>query len=323
VAQLAGVDVSVVSKVLNGDARLTIRPETRQRVLGAIATSGYRPNAVARSLRRSRNDMYGLVVPDFANPIYAQIIQGAEQSADAVGKLIFASSAIKRDLDKLEVILGAGRLDGLLLAMSLSLDADRQLGAKMPWLYLNRRGPEGRRYVCLDDEQAAKLAVSHLLELGHEQIGHISGPMTADTATRRRAGFRAALRSAGLKDRGSLTVGADYTPQGGAAAAQRIMTGRSIPTGLFVANVASAIGVMWWLQSAGFQVPRDVSVVSIHDLPLADYLLPPLTTVRMPLAELGKRGVELLSTTKASASITEVVSEPMELIVRGSTGPVR
>jgi LacI family transcriptional regulator len=327
VAQLAGVDKAVVSRVVNADPLLAIRPETRARVEAAIKELDYRPNVAARTLRTARTGTIGLFIPDFANPVYAEIITGAESAALAHGQLLVtASSSVTRHRAQTYLdLLGQGRVDGLLLAGDPVSPREKEAldAFGLPYLFLNRRDPGVDRYVVLDDVRAAAMAVTRLLDLGHTRIAHIAGPASADTAARRLAGYEQALRSRGLPVETDLVVTADYTPQGGADAVRRLLATGVRPSAVFVANVASAIGVLRALQDAGLAVPRDVSVVAVHDLPLAAHLAPPLTTVRMPLRELGARAIELLLSADPSAAITEVVASPIELVERESTAPPR
>jgi LacI family transcriptional regulator len=321
VAASAGVDASVVSRALNNDPRLLVRPETRQRILDAAAALGYRPNAVARSLCQSASGVYGLSIPSFSNPIYAEVISGAERAATAFGKHLLSSSFIDAEPESLLDVLGSGRIEGLLVA-GTTPPMDRLLDATgEPWLYLNRRSPGRPRHVVLDDEGAARLATAHLLGLGHERIGHVAGPDIADTALRRRSGFLSAMRDAGASSSRLDIAVADYTSAGGAAAIAELLAERRGLTAVFVANVASAVGVLFAAHSAGLSVPGDLSVIAIHDLPMAAYLIPPLTTVRMPLGELGHRAVEILAGLQASDDVDEVVSEPVQIVERLSTGP--
>lgn len=324
VAARAGVDRSVVSRVLSGDASLNVRESTRERVLQISRELSYRPNALARSLRTSKASAYGLLIPDFGNPIYASIIKGAERAAASVSSVLLTGSSAEdgfRTQGFLEV-LGQGRVDGLLLAgdhgFERILEQLRALG--LPWLMLNRRSSGVERSVILDDERASELAVSHLVQLGHRRIAHLAGPDRADTATRRRSGYIKALEQARLPLETSLIETSDYTSVGGSAGMARLLE-RQTPTAVFVANVASAIGAMYAIKEAGFRIPQDISVVAVHDLPLVRYLDPPLTTVRMPLEELGQRGVERLISAAADEPINEVLREPMELVVRGSSAP--
>jgi LacI family transcriptional regulator, galactose operon repressor len=326
VALRAGVDRSVVSRVINDDPKLNVRPETRERVRETIKSLGYRPNVAARSLRTSRAYMFGLLIPDFANPVYAEIIKGAEDAAGRMGYgLMTASSAgIRLGLPHYLDLLGQGRVDGLLFAGEDAGHALSQLrAADVAWVLVNRRIPDSQRYVVLDDEHASRLAVAHLTELGHRRIAHLAGPRDADTGRRRHAGYLAALRDAGLPTDAALVRHADYTPTGGAAALRELLSAPERPSAVFVANVASAVGALHAAHQLGLAVPADLSVIAVHDLPLASHLVPALTTVRMPLAELGRRALELLATRAADEPITEVVTQPVELVLRESTCPPR
>lgn len=323
VALLARVDPAVVSKVLTGSETLSVRPETRARVLDAVKLLNYRPNAMARSLRTARSDTIGLLVPDFTNPIYASIINGAQRAAAARNQLVLTASEDRENSIPLALErLGNGRVDGLLVAEAPSTPSAykeiRSLG--LPWLLLNRKTTASHRYVILDDEGATRMAVDHLVELGHRSIAHLAGPSSSDTATRRKAGFRAAMAAHDLPIRRHHLVEADYTYEGGYAAMLKLLARAVRPTAVVVANVASAIGSLRAAQVTGVRVPEQLSVVSIHDLSLVAFLNPPLTAVHMPVEELGERGIEVLSTLSPDDEIEEVVRGPMHLIQRSSTG---
>lgn len=321
VAAIADVDKAIVSRVLNSDPTLRVRDDTRRRVLDAVEQLGYRRNAHARSLRVRRATAIGLVIPTYDNPVYTAVIHGAALGAQANGSFLLTASLATLDIagETPADLIGTGRIDGLLLAgQSLDVPTDTQR-AGVPVLCVNRRVTGFDRWVILDDEGAAAIAVDHLLGLGHRRIAHLAGPSTADTADRRRAGFARALRRAGVPD--GPVVEADYTSEGGAQAAARLLAMKGRPTAIVVANVASAVGALSALRRHGVAVPGEVSIVAIHDLTLARFLEPPLTVVEMPLIELGRRGAELLMTTSANASVNEVVTGPMLLIERGSTAP--
>jgi LacI family transcriptional regulator len=313
VAAHAGVDASVVSRVLSRDPRLNIRDATRDRVLRSVQVLDYRPNELARGLRTSRAKAFGLLIPDFANPVYSSIIAGAEAAATELGYLLVTASLAGQT-----AVLGEGRVDGLLLA-----GPEHGLRPDVPVILVNRRTAGARRYVILDDERAARLAVEHLAHLGHRRIAHVAGPEDADTAQRRLTGYLRAMTDAGLAVDDDLVVHADYTDTGGATAMRALVTRGRPPTAVFVANVASAIGALHEARTAGLRLPGDLSVVAVHDLPLAGYLSPPLTTVRMPLGELGRQAITLLASVPPDEHVQVVVEGPMELVVRGSTAPPR
>lgn len=317
VAVAAGVDPAIVSRLLNDDPKLRIRPETRERVLRAIQEFRYRPNAAGRALRTARAGAVGLLIPDFTNPIYAEIIAGAEAAVAERGEvLLTASSSVHSAADYLE-LLGQGRIDRLLVA-GHTFGATERL-TQLPVLWLNRRPRGATRFVVLDDTRAAAMAVEHLIELGHRRIAHLAGPAEADTARRRGMGYRRALRAAGLEVDPTLEFPGDYTPAGGAAAMAKLLAHRNPPTAVFVANVASAIGAMAQAAESGVPIPGRLSLVAVHDAALAAYLTPALTTVQMPLRELAARGVQMLFDVDETDPVREVVDSPMQLLVRSST----
>ncbi|HEX6444652.1 MAG TPA: LacI family DNA-binding transcriptional regulator [Streptosporangiales bacterium] len=295
VAARARVDPSVVSKVVSGDGALRIRPETRRRVLAAVRETGYRPNALARSLRSARAGILGLFVPDFTDPGHARIVEGAEAAAAESGMLLVTGGAGGRGLRHYADLLGPGRVDGILLVRDGTGSGVpgelTRLGT--PWLVLELGGGQARRRVVLDDDRADALAVEHLVSLGHRRIAHL--PVRRTGATR----------------------------EGGMAAMRTVLRRPARPTGVIVPDVASAVGALDAVRAAGLTVPADVSLVVTRDLPPAAELTPALTAVRAPFDGLGRRGVELLVRRGADRSVAEVLSAGVELVVRGSTGHPR
>lgn len=321
VARRAGVDRAIVSRVLNEDPTLRIRDSTRARVHAAVAELGFRPNAAARSLRTSQAAAIGFVVPDFANPIYATIVRGAEAAAGAMGQSLLIGSfpATGEGGDRCFDLLRQGRVDGLLIAADLT-EADLPADIDgLPWLLVNRATPAARRWVLLDEQRAMDLAVEHLVSLGHRSIGHLAGPVDADTARRRRAGYEAALARRGLPP--GPVVHAEYTIEGGARAMRDLLAVADRPTAIVVATIASAAGALVHARAAGVRVPDELSVIAVHDLALAQCFAPPLTTVRMPLEELGRRAVQLVTTTAPGQVVEETVTGTIEVVVRESTCP--
>lgn len=319
VAARAKVDPSVVSRVINNDPVLNIRPETRQRVLDAIRDLDYRPNSIARSLRTSKANAIALLIPNYDNPVYASIITGAESAARKQSSLLLTGSAVDGDYTFerfLELIVG-GRVDGLLYAGSVTAPRSDLLRRNLVTLRLNGSVPGEGNYLMVDDERGAATAVNHLIELGHRRIGHLAGPKGSDTARRRALGYRRALAKAGIDQDPALFVPGDYTSRGGELAMNNLLSAR--PTAVFAANFSSAIGALKAISDKFLRVPDDISMVALHDHPLAGFLTPALATVRMPLEELGRQGVELLTTIKASGTIREIIAGPIELIPRDST----
>jgi LacI family transcriptional regulator len=325
VAALAGVDRAIVSRVSNNDPRLAIRDSTRQRVLKAIEDLGYRPNVAARSLRTARAGTVGMLIPDFANPAYTAIVKGAEIAAAEVGSMLLTGSieGAGKSADNYLQLLGNGRVDGLLLAIGGHSASDEESLARLgfPWLFVNRTGTGRRRYVIQNDANAVALAVQHLVELGHTRLAYISGPHDNDSAQRRRRGYLKAVEAADLADESGTIIPGRYTLDGGAAAMERALLMPKPPTAVVAGNTASAIGALQAAHRLGAHIPGDVSVVGIHDVPMAAHLVPPLTTVMMPLERLGARAIELLLERPVDEDIREVTHESARLIVRASTAP--
>lgn len=319
VAAAAGVDASVASRVLNRDSRLSIRPETRLRVLDVAARMNYRPNRAARALKTARTMAVGMLVPDLGNPAFAVIALGAERRAASAGYALFVSrGSFPESLFQLQ-----GRVDGVLVAAATSDAAYRRaLLGDLPAVLVNRKEPGDLASVIVDDEAGAALAVGYLAELGHRRIAHVAGPQNADTARRRLRGYRAALQASGIDVQPEWIAEAAFDEAAGHLAATRLLRLRPRPTALFAANIRIAIGTLSAVRRAGLRIPDEVAVVGFDDTPLAAHLGPPLTTVRMPLEELGSIAVETLfeeMSGKRAESVTVTISP--ELVVRASSGP--
>jgi LacI family transcriptional regulator len=310
--------------VLNGDPRLSIAPDTRRRVVDAIEHLGYRPNIMARGLRLSRTLAIALVLPDISNPVYGQIVTGAQVRAEEVGYAIVLASPLDHDgvEPSLARLLSEGRFDGLLVASAM-LDAEniRELAGRAPVVVMNRRveGVEGT--VVLDDAAGSAMATRHLLDLGHRRLAHLGGPADVDTSIRRQLGFERATS----RRRGTHTVvvaGKGYDAQTGYEAATTLLKESGETTGIFAANVMLAIGAIRAAAEQGRRIPEDLSIVALHDFQLAAYVQPPLTTVAMPLEELGSRAVDvLLARIEGKQTGSTVIKTPPRLIVRQSTAP--
>ena len=319
VAEAEGLDVSVVSRILSADSGLSVRPETRRRVLETAARLGYRPNRAAQALRTARTMAIGMIVPDLDNVAYATIAHGADQQASKAGyALLVATGSVRDRIAALE-----GRIDGLLVGVATSETLQiGDVGGSLPAILVNRREALGIPSVTVDDRQGAALAVSHLASLGHRRIGHIAGPQNSDTGRRRLLGYRDELVRRGLDARPDWIAETSYDEAGGQMAASRLLAARPWPTALFVANIRAAIGVMAVARRLGLRMPDDLSIIGFHDAPVAAYLDPPLSTVRMPLLEMGAQAVQSLLGLLDGRRIDDVcVAAAPEIVVRASAGP--
>jgi LacI family transcriptional regulator, galactose operon repressor len=327
VAALAGVGTSIASRVLNDDPTVGVRPETRARIIAAAKELNYSPNAAARGLKLQRTTTIGLVIPNLAYPVNSEIIRGAERATSDAGYVLLIADA--------EEFLQAGqayrrlllerRVDGLLLASATTsepflLDI---IKTDLPLILVNRRAGSVAPSITVDDALGMRLVVEHLLDLGHRRIGYVSGPADADTARRRLEGYLGALRDGGVKPMLSGVVESSFDEASGYEACLKLLKRwRTPPTAITVWSVAAAIGVLAGLATEGLRVPEDVSVVAFHDAPLAEYLRPPLTTVRMPLAEMAACGVEaLLRRIDGHAVESQVIPTRPVVVVRASTCP--
>lgn len=329
VAARAGVHPSTVSRVLNGDDRRAV-PETRERIHQAARDLGWRANSIARSLSTGRTRTIGMIIPTITNPAYAGMIQGAQRRAEERGNVVLVTDAgddenrarmqIERLGDRVDgFVLGTARLSSPILPI---LD-DRGV----PFVLLNRRSHNGLPAVIGDDERGVRLAVEHLVELGHRRIGHISGPADLDTVERRRHAFSAAVRDLGMDTDRQLVRRGPLTPAGVSRSLRPLlqMPPQRRPTAVFCTNLLTAVEVIAAVTRAGLHVPADMSVVGFDDWPLAEHLQVPLTTVRMPTDAMGARAVELLLDRLDGKQIPVEtrVAVPPRLIVRSSTAPPR
>lgn len=325
VAEAAGVSKATVSKVLNARSDLSVRPETRRRIHEIAESLGYRPHLAARALAGAGTHALALLVPALANPTYITIARGAYQRARELDYL----SLLAEDFDGQEAdesfndLVSAGRVDGLLIA---SARPDHPLleslsRSPVPHVFVNRAVEGSGRNVTMDVARSSHAALDHLASLGHLAVGHIAGPGGIVPSQAREDAF--VKRAAALGLTAAPIARGDFTEAGGEAAALEILgTPASPVTALYTSSLAQAIGAMQAVRSLGLRIPEDISVVGNDDHPVAAYLSPPLTTVAMPLYELGVTAVEtLIATINGNPSGDVVVPTEPRLVLRGSTAP--
>ncbi|MEU7297842.1 LacI family DNA-binding transcriptional regulator [Streptomyces exfoliatus] len=322
VARLAGVSKQTVSRVLNEHP--SVRPDTRTRVLAAMNELGYRPSSSARSLASGRTRVLGVISFDASRHGPASILTAINLAAREAGYLI--SSIALPPSEASAVAQAVGRLaaegaDGV-IAIAPQQDTDKALAdvvAGIPLVILESHLGPDVPVVTSDSAAGARLAVEHLLSLGHRTVHHIAGPSGWLAAEQRVRGWREALEAAGASVPEPLT--GDWSASSGYTLGRRLAS-RPDATAVFASNDHMALGVLRALHEAGRRVPDDVSVIGYDDIPEAPYLLPPLTTVHNDFAETGRRAVDLLVQRLAGSGERGVRSiVPVELIVRGSTGP--
>lgn len=328
VAQRAGVSISVVSRVLNNDLQVRTRPETRDRVLQAAADLGYRPNYAGRALRSARTHTIALVVPDLFNGAFAPLFTGVQQEAERHDYVVLLARAEDAHTDSTVVrhLVDRRRVDGLLLQKEDGSRSEEWLvaaTARTPVVTLNSGDTPGVPSVHLADAEAGALATRHLLASGHRRIAMVNGLRTSGTAQQRHHGYLAELRAAGVRPRGRWTTWLGYDAATADRALQQLWEHPVRPTAVVVANVNAAMGVLVAARRRGIAVPRELSVIGIHDVPGAENTWPSLTTVRMPMEELGRLGAGLLlgAIRGETVELSSVTRTPPELVVRESVAP--
>ncbi|WP_338664584.1 LacI family DNA-binding transcriptional regulator [Pararoseomonas sp. SCSIO 73927] len=328
VAAEAGVHPSTASRALNPAMRYLVADPVAERVQEVAARLGYRPNAVAMSLRTGRSRLIGALVPGIANPVFAPILAGAAEALSAAGYALMVADPGDDHGRAVEFVeqLAARGADGLLLATA-SLHEDPALAAcrarDIPAVLVNR-GSEGTSSVVSDDRCGMALAVAHLLGLGHRRIAHIAGPAQLSTGLLRSEGFERALRAQGMTPDPALQeTTAAYTREEGDRAAARLIARRPDLTALTCANDLLALGAYDACRRAGLRIPRDISVTGHNDMPMVDLIEPPLTTVRILHGEMGRQAAGLLLNRIGRGGEASTLVLPSELVVRASTAAPR
>lgn len=341
IARHLGVHKSTVSRAMDPARRHLIGSEVLQRVEAAARELGWRPNRAAAALSTGRSRTVGVLLPDITNPVFPPILRGIEDALDDEGYFALLANTARREGAPLSAAdaaqaaverMLAQRVEGFLIATALRDDSTLQSlhagGARI--VLVNRTDGHGRLpAVVSDDMLAMRLAVEHLLGLGHRRIAHLAGPAGFSTGLTRRLGFEQALKEHGLAPAAvvaceaySIAAGAAGMQQLLAPAAPRARKSAPLPfTAVVAANDLIALGALQVLQARGLDVPGAVSLVGHNDMPLLDQLRPPLTSVRIQHYEMGRRAARLLLEALRGApdAASTLVLRP-ELIVRGSTG---
>jgi LacI family transcriptional regulator len=326
VAHVAGVDPSLVSRVLNNDDMARVSDETRARIVEAARLLDYRLNYVARSLRTSRTYTIGVAFPAVANPLFAELVDAVQVAAAGRGFAVVVSgtaTSVAKE-HSLVRLLHERRVDGLLVTTGGEMDDGtiRSVDAAGDPIVVVNTTIEGvRACATVDDRAAAEMVTDHLVSLGHQRLLHLAGPLRFETARRRLAGFNLAIERSGAA--ATYRELDNWDAQAGWAAGIEHLAA-SNATGVVVANSFAAIGVIAAARELGRRVPDDVSVVAIHEHPLARFVDPPITVAQLPMRELGAVAFDLLlqRIEGGPAGWVEVPTAP-ELIVRGSAAAPR
>lgn len=313
VAARAGVSVATVSRVLNG--KELVREETSAQVLEAARSLHYVPNVAARSLSIRRSQTIGIVLPEVHGEFFSEVIRGIDVAARHQGYHILVSGS-HSDVGEMMDVVDAmrGRVDGLVvMAPDIAVDSLRN---HLPLVLLNSND---QRYdaITIDNYGGARAMMRHLASLGHTHIAFICGPKHNADARERSRGYRQSMRGSKI-----VELRGDFTEASGYAAARDIAAMSPRPTAIFASNDSMAIGALGALAEAGLSVPNDITVVGFDDIPIARYVAPPLTTVGVDIAELGRRAFAVLLDVIAHPNARQTRREQIgtNLVVRKSCG---
>jgi LacI family transcriptional regulator len=326
VARVAGVHPATVSRALNEETRMLVNEETARRVLKAADELDYQPNPIARGLKTNRSYTIGVLIPDLTNPLFPPILRGIEDGLETAS---YTPLVANTDNDPERELLDsqtmrARQVDGIVAATARRDHRlhDALIEAGIELVLVNRRQAElPVSSATADDRMGMRLAVEHLLSLGHDRIAHLAGPLDYSTGLDRYEGFHETMRAAGLEpDPALVRVAEAFTEAEGARLCAQLVEEGLDFTAVAAANDLIALGCYDVFAEHGLRCPEEISVVGFNDMPFADRFQPPLTTIHIPHYEIGAAAAELMleRLQNADADPRDVRLEP-SLVVRGST----
>ncbi len=327
VAARAGVHPATASRALNLETRLLVSDQTASRVLAAAAELGYQPNTVARSLRTRRSHTVGVLIPDLNNPLFPPIVRGLADRLESHGYVALIGNTDGDDVRERRVFeqMRARHVDGYVLATAHLHDPLLAEAAQsgVPVVLMNRiAADDSFPSVTVDNEAGVRLAVGHLVSLGHRDIACIAGPQDVSTGLVRYRSFRSAMTDSGLEvPDGRVAFARAFSIAEGYRCAREVLAAQGGCTAIAAGNDMLAVGCYRALDEAGLRCPADISVVGFNDMPFIDLLRPPLTTVAFSHFEVGAHAADLLiERMNGGQGAPTVIYVSPRLIVRGSTG---
>ncbi|MNS08740.1 Ribose operon repressor [compost metagenome] len=323
VAKLAGVALSTASYALNGDTK--VAEKTRAKVLEAARQLNYRKNGFAMDLKRSRTNTIALILTDLSGPYYSELIRSIQDVALANGYDLIACSSMGGKDSTAVRFLRERRVDGaVVLAHNMTDEILMEsAGDRFPIVVMDRElSGSGLINVRVDSEQGGYDATRYLIEAGHRTIAYISGPSNSSDNVLRYQGYLRAMREAGLEEKAKWRLSGNFVREGGYSATKMMMMQGELPSAVFYANDEMAIGGLKALQEGGISVPGDISVIGFDDIQLAEYVHPPLTTIRQPKQEAGSLAGHLLFQMLDGEEVNECYKLKIELVERESVRKV-
>ena len=323
---MAGVSIATVSRTLAEPDKVS--EKTRKKVMEAVETSGYVANTLARNFRRRRSNMVVVLVPDIANPFFSNIIQGIERVASRHQyRILLGDTQGEQEREQAYADLVSQRQADGVICLGRNIPFRYRKGRKTldpDWppfaMACEYHGEIPVSTVCIDNVAAARDAVNHLLELGHQRIAYVNGPSESPLCEDRLQGYEQALKEAGLTVEPALIKQGDFTLASGYDCTAALLAAANPPTALFCANDEMAIGAMQACHAAGLSLPGDMSVVGFDDIGFAAYTHPRLTTVHQPRNRIGEQVMTMMLAMLAGNTPADSrIVLPHELVVRESS----
>ena len=324
VARLAGVSTTTVSHFINGTRYVS--DDLRARVEKAIAELGYRPNSLARGLRKGESKTIGLIVPDNSNPFFAEILRSIENIGYSNGYSVILCNSdgdIEKEIAYTELLF-AKQVDGIIfITTNNSCEHLQQLTDNgIPIIVIDRDVPlKGTDVLLVDNFQGGYEATRYLIGLGHRRIACITGPSLLTPSAERVNGYKQALAQAGIAENPDWIVAGDFQFQGGESGIEKLMQLENRPTAVFACNDLMALGVLRGLRKTRLAIPADLSLVGFDDIPLASVVSPALTTIAQPILKISELAIELLINriqNKSSEFEEKHIVLPTQIVIRES-----
>lgn len=322
VAHKARVSIATVSRVVNKSLHKVNRA-TRERVLAAISELDYRPNALAKGLLMKKTMTIGIIIPDISNPYYAEIVRGIQDVADREGYAVTLHNTDSRQEGIIRYIylLREKSADGIIFSGGIingheTLSILKELREKV--VVIGRHDVDFPA-VMVDNRGGVTQAVRHLIDIGHRRIGFIGGPDGSTTALDRLTGFRETLDQSGLRFMSGLVKKGTWDPRSGYLLGAQLLKAKPRPTAIVAANDQMAFGVIKAAEERGLTIPEDLAVVGFDNIPLSSYFNPSLTTVEIPMHDLGAAAMAMLLNLISGVPFERQRMFETRLLIRGST----
>ncbi|SFJ53377.1 LacI family DNA-binding transcriptional regulator [Thermoflavimicrobium dichotomicum] len=323
VAKLAGVSVATVSRVLMGKGK--VREQTRQKVLEAIKQLNYKPNRLARNLRRLESQTVVVVIPDISNPFFTEIVLGIQEIANQHGYHVLLGNTnndVKREIQFIEMVKEKVADGVILVTVRNPKERFLKLAQEFPIVFACEyiKGAE-LPMVTIDNVRSAQCVVNYLVNLGHRKIGYIGGPQQVIVSRDRLQGFIQGVIQNDIPFEPAYITEGDFGIQSGIEMATKLLQLPSPPTAIFAANDEMAIGAIKAIKNHGLSVPKDIAIVGFDNITMSTVVEPALTTISQPRRQIGQKAMELLLQLIHNPMLKrEHIVLPYELVIRQSCG---